>query len=323
MLFVLLGYLLLVVGVVVFSAQLGNYVNLLDQKTSLASAFIGGVLLAAVTSLPELFTSLTSVLAVGKPALVIGNILGSNVFNLFVMGFVFLLYWKGLRSAYLTGSHRVTAISSLVIYGILLFSLWSGKTFFFYGISLISIVIFLLYAFSLRAMSGDEDTGDKESASPLSVKQIVTRFVFYAVLLVITSILITYASDYLGESLGLGTTLAGALLLGIVTSLPEMISCFVLARMNNFNAIAGNILGSCLFNFAIFLVADLAYWNRNLYVYDRQAGLMLILGAVGMLASLFLCFILGKKRENRPVGSAMLLSAVPVACYIAFVFLSA
>lgn len=323
MLLVLLGYLLLVVGVVVFSAQLGNYVNLLDQKTSLASAFIGGVLLAAVTSLPELFTSLTSVLAVGKPALVIGNILGSNVFNLFVMGFVFLLYWKGLRSAYLTGSHRVTAISSLVIYGILLFSLWSGKTFFFYGVSLISIVIFLLYAFSLRAMSGDEDTGDKESASPLSVKQIVTRFVFYAVLLVITSILITYASDYLGESLGLGTTLAGALLLGIVTSLPEMISCFVLARMNNFNAIAGNILGSCLFNFAIFLVADLAYWNRNLYVYDRQAGLMLILGAVGMLASLFLCFIFGKKRENRPLGPAMLLSAVPVACYIAFVFLSA
>lgn len=323
MLLVLLGYLLLVVGVVVFSAQLGNYVNLLDQKTSLASAFIGGVLLAAVTSLPELFTSLTSVLAVGKPALVIGNILGSNVFNLFVMGFVFLLYWKGLRSAYLTGSHRVTAISSLVIYGILLFSLWSGKTFFFYGVSLISIVIFLLYVFSLRAMSGDEDTGDKESASPLSVKQIVTRFVFYAVLLVITSILITYASDYLGESLGLGTTLAGALLLGIVTSLPEMISCFVLARMNNFNAIAGNILGSCLFNFTIFLVADLAYWNRNLYMYDRQAGLMLILGAVGMLASLFLCLILGKKRENRPVAPAMLLSAVPVVCYIAFVFLSA
>ena len=50
------------------------------------------------------------------------------------------------------------------------------------------------------------------------------------------SILITYASDYIGKTLGLGTTLAGALLLGIVTSLPEMISCFVLARIGNFNA---------------------------------------------------------------------------------------
>ena len=63
------GYILLALCVIFFSARLGYYVDLLDQKTTLASAFIGGVMLAAVTSLPELFTSITSVAAVGKPAL--------------------------------------------------------------------------------------------------------------------------------------------------------------------------------------------------------------------------------------------------------------
>lgn len=320
------GYLLLALCVIFFSARLGHYVDLLDQKTTLASAFIGGVMLAAVTSLPELFTSITSVAAVGKPALVVGNILGSDLFNAAVLGLVFLLWFRGLLAARVTRSHVTTAVCVLIVYAILgLTCLW-GRSLLLVGVSAISLVIAALYAVSIKMMSGDEDTGDQEDVSPLSVRQVVVRFMFYAVLLVLASILITYASDYIGEALGLGTTLAGALLLGIVTSLPEMISCIVLARIGNFNAMVGNIVGSNLFNFIILVVADVVYWNRDLYVYDGQGRLLLVMGVVSAAAVLALTALLtrtGPGRGKRPAAPVALLAAVPVACYGAFVALSA
>ncbi len=319
------AYLVLALCVIFFSARLGYYVDLLDQKTTLASAFIGGVMLAAVTSLPELFTSITSVAAVGKPALVVGNILGSDLFNAFVLGLVFLIWFRGLMAARVTRSHVTTAVCVLAVYIILGVTCLWGRSLLLIGVSAISLVIAVLYAVSIKMMSGDEDTGDKEDVCPLSVRQVVTRFVFYAVLLVIASILITYASDYIGETLGLGTTLAGALLLGIVTSLPEMISCFVLARVGNFNAMVGNIVGSNMFNFIILVVADVVYWNHDLYVYDGQGRLLLLTGVVSAAAVLVLTSLLartGSGQNKRPALPVALLSVVPVVCYGAFVALS-
>lgn len=52
-------YLLVAAGVVLFSVKASEYVDLLDKKTSLSGAFIGGIMLSAVTSLPELFTSIS------------------------------------------------------------------------------------------------------------------------------------------------------------------------------------------------------------------------------------------------------------------------
>ena len=79
-----LVYLILAIAVVGLAIRLSYYVDVMDRKTNLSGAFIGGVLLAAVTSLPELFTALTAVLALNKPQLVAGDILGSNIFNLCV-----------------------------------------------------------------------------------------------------------------------------------------------------------------------------------------------------------------------------------------------
>ena len=74
-------YILLALGVIVFSVKLSFYVDELDKKTNVSGAFLGGVMLAAVTSLPELFTSIASTIFLDDVNLVYGNILGSNIFN--------------------------------------------------------------------------------------------------------------------------------------------------------------------------------------------------------------------------------------------------
>ena len=81
-----LAFFVLAAAIVFLSVKLSEYVDLLDKSTKVSGAFIGGVLLAAVTSLPELFTSLSAVLFIGENNLVTGNILGSNLFNLAALG---------------------------------------------------------------------------------------------------------------------------------------------------------------------------------------------------------------------------------------------
>ena len=83
-------YLVVAALVTFMSIKASEYVDMLDKTTSLSGAFLGGILLSAVTSLPELFTSISSTLMLDQPGLCIGNILGSNLFN-YAMLSVFIL----------------------------------------------------------------------------------------------------------------------------------------------------------------------------------------------------------------------------------------
>ena len=70
-------YVLMAAGVVWFSSKAAVYVDMLEARTRLSGAFLGGVMLSAVTSLPELFTSLSTTILLNKPGMCLGNILGS------------------------------------------------------------------------------------------------------------------------------------------------------------------------------------------------------------------------------------------------------
>lgn len=69
-------YILVAAAVVWLSVKASHYIDLIDQKSSLSGAFLGGVLLSAVTSLPELFTSISATVLLAKPSLCLGNISG-------------------------------------------------------------------------------------------------------------------------------------------------------------------------------------------------------------------------------------------------------
>ena len=72
-------YIITVAAVVWFSILASRYIDMIDRSTRLSGAFLGGVLLSAITSLPELFTSISATILIDNPSLCIGNILGSNL----------------------------------------------------------------------------------------------------------------------------------------------------------------------------------------------------------------------------------------------------
>lgn len=292
-------YIVLAALVVILAVKLSYYVDALDKKTKLSGAFIGGVLLAAVTSLPELFTALTAILVLDKPQLVQGDILGSNVFNLCVIAGLLLFYSRGYMKAKLSNSHRSTLWYGLIMYLFAFLAILKpiDINLGFININLMTILIMIVYAINVKFMKNDESAeNESEDNIDLSVKQVVLRFVVCSLLLVAVSVLLTQVTDRISHDLNLGATVAGALFLGIATSLPELSASVNLVRIGNYNASFGNIVGSNLFNFTILCFADVLYTRGGIYIFENQVVNLIVFGA---LSSVFtLCIIKFKQKRG-------------------------
>ena len=319
-------YAALAVCVVFFSIKLANYVDLIDKKTDLSGAFIGGVILAAVTSLPELFTSISAVLFVKQPDLVMGNILGSNLFNMCIFGGAALIAAKSLCRSTIGSSHFKTTVITFIMFSIMLLPVVFKKDYTVVGISVYSIILLVLYACSIKFMAGDSAESEGEDNSDLTIKQIIIRFVIMAVLLVVASIFITIAADHLSEEFNLGKTVGGALFLGVATSLPELTSSIALIRKGNFNACAGNVMGSGVFNFCIISVADILYRGGSVYISkDKSSSYLNIFGlaATAAVGAILLMKIRKKDTENAGLKLFYRFGGLAIlACYAAFLILS-
>ena len=312
-------YLILATLVVILSIFLSKYVDALDKKTNLSGAFIGGVLLAAVTSLPEFITSLTAIFALNQPNLVQGNVFGSNIFNLTILAGCIILFSRKFKEAYLSKSHLLTSIFTIIIFIICLlgmkfnYSLNLG----FLNVSYASIAILVLYIINITKMNDSSSEGsDEEYNVNLTVKQIIFRFILCSILLVIFSMLLTKVTDKLNSELGLGATVGGAIFLGIATSLPELTSSFNLVRLGNFNASFGNVIGSNLFNFTILAIGDIFYSKGNIFSPDKQANNLIIWGIVATT------IVIGTLYTKKNQKSSVFLGILIIACYIASILFS-
>ena len=319
-------YAALAVCVVFFSIKLANYVDLIDKKTDLSGAFIGGVILAAVTSLPELFTSISAVLFVKQPDLVMGNILGSNLFNMCIFGGAALVAAKSMCKSTIGSSHFKTTVITFIMFAIMLLPVVFKKDYTVVGISVYSIILLVLYACSIKFMAGDSAESEGEDNSDLTLKQIIIRFIIMAVLLVTASIFITIAADHLSEEFKLGKTVGGALFLGVATSLPELTSSIALIRKGNFNACVGNVMGSGVFNFCIISVADILYRDGSVYISnDKSSSYLNIFGlaATAVVGAILIMKQRKKDSENAALKLFYRLGGLCIlGCYAAFLVLS-
>ncbi len=298
-------YLALAIAVVLLSIKASVYVDLLDKNTKLSGAFIGGVLLSAVTSLPELLTSLSSTVWLKNPGLSLGNILGSNLFNMTIIAMLIILWTSNFKKSNISKSHSYTAWVTLAIYVAVALNMLNIVNFEVVTISITSIIILVLYTLGVKTMSNDDSgTADEfkdETAvtTLLSLKQIIIRFILVSIGLVISSILITYVTDIIAARLNLGASLAGALLLGIATSLPELTSCVSLVKIGNFNVSVGNIVGSNLFNFLIIFISDVLFIGGTVYDFvESQTRNLVIFGIISTILMLTVLKIKDKVKNK-------------------------
>ncbi len=323
------AYLIVAALVVWFSIKASEYIDLIDKNTRLSGAFLGGVLLSAVTSLPELFTSISATILIDKPSLCIGNILGSDLFNLTILGVLIPCYARSFARIRTSKGHIAVCIYLLLSYVVLLLNMLDIVDFHIWALNISTLLILLCYIMSVRHLAAEngeaqptsefseakeEEEEEKEPESSLSLRQIVVRFVLVSLGIIGLSIVLTYITDDIAVRLNLGAGLAGAIFLGVATSLPEVSSTIALFRIGNYNIAVGNIIGSNIFNFFVLCCADLF---SRLPVYDFTDPKVVNLMVFGGISTMMMIGALALRKRWMKVCLAL----CTIICYIAFLSL--
>ena len=317
-------------AIVVFvSLKLSDFLNIIDKKSNISGAFLGGVLLAAVTSLPELFSSLTATVFVKDNNYVLGNVLGSNLFNMMIFALIFFIFFKKMVEKKVSKYFLVSMAFSGALYVLTTIAglIFVPNGWLFGYFNPVSILIIAVYVLSIIKTPKIEEAEEEEKESNMSLKTAVILFAIFAVVLVAASIFLTYLTDGISVKYNLGASFGGALFLGVATSLPELTSTINLARKRNFQAAYSDLIGSCIFNFLILTFSDVLSFScrSNVYFFDQSAFMMIIFGAVEFIALLIGLILLIKGVDGSKIGNRILfyvLGAVLIGSYVAFVVLS-
>ena len=273
------GILFLVLAVLtsIVSIKLSYYGDILSKQTKLGSALVGGLLIASVTSLPEFVTSISAVI-LDNPSLSFGDILGSNMFNIFALAIYNLFFFKRFIFFNTKNSFIYEIIILLVEYIFILLNLRILTT-------ILLFILYFLYAFKISKTKNDIHIEDKKENKPL------LKFILVSITLIILSILLTLQADKLTHIYpNISSSTIGAILLGITTSLPEVVTTYGLIKYNNYNMAISNILGSNIFNFLVLSISDLFNDNSIYNMVDINSKMYLyggIIVTILLLISLF------------------------------------
>ena len=330
----LLAFALTAALIVWAGIRLSVYGDALGDRTGIGNGLIGLIFLAAVTSLPELVVSLTSVLKNSNlnqgADLAIGNMLGSNVFNLLILALVTLFFPKKFNSQTLDNPH-----TSTTIYGVILLTIFSISFAFankslplvpFLQCSIPILFIPILYGILIQK----EHQHTSLETQPNEAEEILTHqpaAIFYSKLSFFCGLIIFggIGLSILGSRMalppeqggfGLEASLIGTLFLAISTSLPELVISFSSVRLGFLDMAIGNVLGSNMFNLLIVFVTDIAMRNTNLLTHASSKHW----NSVGLIFGLtLLTSCLLRSRNNKQMR---LIATAMIAIYLAtFVFL--
>ena len=292
---------LFLAGLTVFlSFRLSYYADLLNKTTNISGVFIGGILLAGITSLPELVTCLSSIF-LNNPYLAIGDILGSNFFNIAMMCFFDILFIKTMFYNYT--KNRYYLIYVLLILNYLIMYLFMGGTFNLeiFNIGLPSFIIIITYIFYLR--NAKEEETKKEVIT--TKEHVLLKFFLVGLFMVIVSILLTLVVNLIaGKNPNVASSFIGAILLGITTSMPEVITFIALVKMKSFDLALSDIIGSNLFNLLILAIGDIFLKNKEIYYFvDKESMFLLVFGLILTILSFY--------QNNRKVVKNKLVYIIP------------
>lgn len=299
---------ILAAAIVVFAAvQLNKYGDVISEKSTLSGAMVGGLLIAGATSLPELTTSLTAVY-IDHPDIAVGNMLGSNVFNLLILASVDLFYRKRRAFNQLRSSEQVpSVIAGIIFTGLVVVAILWNETPSFLDIGLEMYLLVIGYILVLKMFDGNPEGQTDESAAEsrninITLKRAVVNFILFALIVFASGSVLSITGDRLAEISGMNASFVGSVLIAASTSLPELVTVVVAFRMANYAMAAGSILGSNIFNLMLLVVTDAFY--RESAILQGTSPAMIWTALLGVLMMIVMLYILMRKDKQTNIGYA-------------------
>lgn len=283
--------------VIVFAgARLARYGDVLGEKSGFGRHWIGVILLAATTSLPELFTGFGATAVAALPDIAVGDVLGSCMFNLLILSFMDAVQPQSI-SARAHQSHALSIGFGLLLTGVAGMALvaaprlppvgWVGlSTPALVVLYFVAMRVIFTYQRQQRAREAQE-IAEELQYSETSLTSALTRYAVAAVVVIVAALWLPRLGAEVARQTGLGEAFVGSLFIAATTSLPEIAVSLAAVRMGAVDLGVSNVLGSNLFNLLILGLDDLFYRPGPLLV-DVGTGHQVTVAAIVVMNALFL-----------------------------------
>jgi cation:H+ antiporter len=316
--------------VVVFAgAALARRADAIADATKIGRLWIGSVLLAAATSLPELTTDVAAV-RLGAVDLAVGDLFGSSMANMLILAAIDLLPPRHHVLQRVTLDHALAAalaISLNALAAVLVLVrpesslLWVGPG---------SLFLFLAYIAGTRAIyrhgareilpaPAPAEAAPGETRPPMSLMHAVAGFAAAALVVLLAAPVFAWSAKGIAEISGLGNTFVGTWLVGLATSLPELVASIAAVRMGSFDLAVGNLFGSNACNMALFFALDLAQPGNLFAGLDPSHAVSALFAVVLMSLGLAAIVYRAKRRfAMLEPGSLLMVAAYVLALWLLY-----
>lgn len=289
----------LATGAVVVAAgsALARFGDAIAERTRVGRLWIGAVLLAGATSLPELGTDVAAA-RMGASDLAVGDLFGSSMANMLILALIDLMPPRQQVLKRATLDHALAASMAIALNALAATFFLAPSGFVVAGVSPESLMLVVVYVLGTRVIyrHAMREYGPVPpapltplaevvgAAQPPTLRRAVIGFALAALVTLAAAPAFAYSAKELAELTGLGQTFMGTWLVGLSTSLPELVASITAVRMGAFDLAVGNLLGSNCFNMSLLFFVDLAHPAGSLYVDTSQAHVLSALFGVLLMA---------------------------------------
>lgn len=260
--------------IVVAATFLTKSADKIAEMTGWGRMFVGGLFLAAATSLPELMVDVKAVQS-DLPDLAVGDLLGSSLFNLLILAVLDFTFPSAFRRTAFSPQylhHSLSAVLTILLAAVVGLGITAKLDLAFLGVSVFSWAIVGVYLFGLRLIFIGRNNEQIIQGSPMtpstglssvtkqrSFYQAIVSYMGAAAVILFSATYLLESADELAKVSGLGHTFVGTTLVALATSLPELIATLAAFRIGAPDLALGNIFGSNAFNMILFFPLDLFY----------------------------------------------------------------
>ena len=278
--------------VVVAGSALARHADVIAQRTRLGRIWVGLVLLAGATSLPELVTDVTAV-RLDATDLAVGDLLGSCMANMLILSVIDLVPQRGRVLRAVAFDHALAAALAICLNALAAALILVRSDTSVLGVSPGSLLLFTAYLVGARWLYRHATRegltpappplpAPEAPAAPPTLRGALIRFGVAAAVVVAAAPAFAWSARELAEISGLGQTFVGTWIVGLSTSLPELVASIAAVRLGAFDLAVGNLFGSNALNVAIFLPIDLAQPGSLFAVIDPNHALSALFAIVLM-----------------------------------------
>jgi cation:H+ antiporter len=279
--------------------RLSRYGDLIGVRTGLGGVWVGLILLAGVTSAPELVAGLSAILVVGEPDLAVGAALGSCVYNLIIIAILDSIYRPGTIYSGIRHGHSLSAGFGVIMLGAAASAIFIQTHVGSVALGPIgpyTIAAPLIYVLAIRsvfffereenrvarAAELAEVSRTRAKLASLNLSRVWLLFGINALVLVLAATELPVIGEALAVAMGWEETFVGTIFLALVTSVPEIVISIEAVRIGAIDLAIGGILGSNLFDLLILAIEDLAYVDGPLLAAVGDEHILTAIAALTM-----------------------------------------